>query len=105
MSFHKNTKLHIKSACLFEYDLAREEHGDKFSSRREAQAMLWAEMSEMLSAIKDIEVGFGDVSIYINKEDALQQKLGLMQSEAINAMMELAQVWAVCEKMKKGVNK
>lgn len=36
MGFHEKTKLHIKSACLFEYDQAREEHGEKFNSMHEA---------------------------------------------------------------------
>lgn len=102
MSFHEKRMLHIKSACLFAYDQAREEHGDKFSSRREARATLRAEMEEMLSEIKDVKLGFGEVSGYINNVEALEQNLLLIQDSSINAMMELAQIWAVCEKMKKG---
>ena len=102
MSFHEKTMLHIKSACLFEYEQARSEHGDKFNSRREARAILRAEMKQMLSEIKDIKLGYGDVCGYINNVDSLEQNLGLVQESVINAMMELAQVWAVCEKMKKG---
>lgn len=102
MSFHEKTMLHIKSACLFEYEQARSEHGDKFNSRREARTILKEEMKEVLSEIKDVKLGFADVCGYINKVDSLEQNLVLVQQSAINAMMELAQVWAVCEKMKKG---
>ena len=102
MSFHEKTKLHIKSACLFEYDQAREEHGDKFNSMLEARSSLKEELEEVLSEIKDVKLGFADVCGYINNVDSLKQNLGLVQESAINAMMELAQVWAVCEKMKKG---
>lgn len=105
MSFHKNTELHIKSACLFEYDQAREEHGEKFNSMHEAWAVLNEEMREMLSEIKDIKLGFADVCGYINNVDAIEQNLCLIQGSVINAMMELAQVWSVCEKMKKGGEK
>ena len=102
MSFHEKTKLHIKSACLFEYDRAREEHGEKFNSMREARTILKEEMKEVLSEIKDVKLGFKNVCGYINKVDSLEQNLVLVQESAINAMMELAQVWAVCEKIKKG---
>lgn len=105
MSFQEKIKLHIKSACLFSYDQARKEHGDKFSSMHEARATLRAEMEEMLSEIKDVKLGFGDVCGYINNEEAIKQNLELIQSDSINAMMALAQIWAVCEKMKKGVDK
>lgn len=100
MSFQEKIKLHIKSACLFAYDQARKEHGDKFNSMREARTILRAEMKEVLSEIKDVKLGFGDVCGYINKVNSLEQNLVLVQESSINAMMELAQVWAVCEKMK-----
>ena len=105
MSFHKNTELHIKSACLFGYDRARKEHGEKFNAMHEAQAVLNEEMGKMLSEIKDIKLGFADVCGYINNVDAIEQNLCLIQGSVINAMMELAQVWSVCEKMKKGGEK
>lgn len=103
MGFHEKTKLHIKSACLFEYDQAREEHGDKFNSMREARTILKEEMKEVLSEIKDVKLGLADVCGYINKVDSLEQNLVLVQESTINAMMELAQIWAVCEKMQRGV--
>ena len=87
---------------MFEYDKARKEHGDKFKSMREARTILKEEMEEVLSEIKDVKLGFADVCGYINNVDSLEQNLELVQDSAINAMMELAQVWAVCEKMKKG---
>lgn len=102
MSFQEKIKLHIKSACLFAYDKARKEHGDKFNSMLEARSSLKEELEEVLSEIKDVKLGFADVCGYINNVDSLKQNLGLVQESAINAMMELAQVWAVCEKMKKG---
>ena len=103
MSFQEKIKLHIKSACLFAYDQARKEHGDKFNSMREARTILKEEMKEVLSEIKDIKLGFADVCGYINNVDAIEQNLCLIQGSAINAMMELAQIWSVCEKMKRGV--
>ena len=105
MGFHEKTKLHIKSACLFEYDQAREEHGDKFNSMLEARSSLKEELEEVLSEIKDVKLGFADVCGYINNVDAIEQNLCLIQGSVINAMMELAQVWSVCEKMKKGGEK
>ena len=101
MSFHEKTKLQVKSACLFAYDQERKEHGDKFSSTHEARAMLRVEEEELLDKIKDIKLGTGDVCGYINNVEALEQNLLLIQDSSINAMMELAKIWAVCEKMKK----
>ena len=69
----------------------------------EAWAVLNEEMGEMLYEIKDIKLGFADVCGYINNVDAIEQNLCLIQGSAINAMMELAQIWAVCEKMKRGI--
>ena len=56
MSFHEKIKLHIKSACLFAYDQARKEDGDKFSSMHDARAILRAEEEELLEKIKGTEV-------------------------------------------------
>lgn len=102
MSFHPSTKKLVKQACDFELEQAKEAHGLKYHSKHEAWAVLKEEVEEVefnFNNVKDqsrmlwnaIKKNNGECSSYTIKE---------IQENAILAMMELSQVWAVCEKMK-----
>lgn len=102
MSFHTSTKKLVKQACVFELAQAMEEHGKQFHSMHEGWAVLKEEVEE-------VEFNFNNVkdqsrmlwnTIKNNNEEWSSHTIKEIQENAVLAMMELAQVWAVCEKMK-----
>lgn len=105
MSFHENTELHIKSACLFELKQAEKEWGETYHSLHEGWAVLKEEIDEVQCEIADIDCDFKGLWNCIVNNNALNDGVQYIQKSAIRAMKELAQVWAVCEKMKKTAKK
>ena len=103
MSFHEKTESIIKQACVHELAQAVLEHGDKFNSMHEGWAVLKEEIEEVQCEIADIDGDFKGLWECVVNNNALNDGVQYIQKSAIRAMKELAQVWAVCEKMKKGV--
>lgn len=102
MSFHENTELHIKSACLFELEQAEKEWGKTYHSLHEGWAVLKEEVEESELSFNGVKSQASGVWLSVKGGDYVwgETCLNSMQENAIQAMKELAQVWAVCEKMK-----
>lgn len=103
MSFHEKTESIVKQACVYELAQAVMEHGDKFNSMHEGWAILKEEMEEVAEEYEKVKSFFDKMWYSIKMEDFDGSLLEFMQLHIIFAMKELAQVWAVCEKMKEGV--
>lgn len=107
MSFHENTKLHVKSACLFELEQAEKRWGKTYHSMHEGWAVLKEEVDEVKFNLKIVK----DQTKYLwnatkkDNESWSNFTIKEIQENAVKAMMELAQVWAVCEKMQKTIGK
>lgn len=99
MSFHEQTEKLVKKACIHELAQAILEHGDKFNSMHEGYAVLKEEYEEARGAFSDIDLDF----LWECVKRGAEVNVDTIQYSVIEAMKELAQVWAVCEKMKKGV--
>lgn len=102
MSFHKNTEELVNGVCMLEYSHARENWGKTYHSLHEGWAVLKEEVEEADFRHKQILHLVDDVWEIIKAYGNVDNTLKHVQKYAIQAMMELAQVWAVCEKMKKG---
>lgn len=103
MSFHESTELHINSACLFELESAEKKWGNTYHSLHEGWAVLKEEIEEAdfnLSMVKSQAHGLW-LAVKEGNSEWGETCLKAIQENAIECMMELAQVWAVCEKMKK----
>ena len=107
MSFHENTELHIKSACLFELEQAEKKWGKTYHSLHEGWAVLKEEVEEAELSFNGVKSQASGVWLSVKGGDYAwgETCLNSMQENAIHAMKELAQVWAVCEKMKKTAKK
>lgn len=105
MSFHENTELHIKSACLFELEQAEKEWGKTYNSLHEGWAVLKEEVGKADFDHKQILHLADEMWRIIKADENVDNTLEFVQKYAIQAMKELAQVWAVCEKMKKTAKK
>lgn len=103
MSFHENTALHVKSACLFEKEQAENEWGKTFNSLHEGWAVLKEEVEEVDFVHKQILQLADEMWRTIKVDENLDNTIKIVQKYAIEAMMELAQVWGVCEKMRNTV--
>ncbi len=107
MSFNENTELHVKSACLFELERAEKDWGKTYHSMHEGWAVLKEEVEEVAhrwKCLKGQHKGLWHI-IKEDKEDWLVVGLDSIQNHTIEAMKELAQVWAVAEKMKATIKK
>lgn len=102
MSFHENTELHVKSACLFELEKAEKGWGKTYHSLHEGWAVLKEEVEEARFNCRAVKkcLKYTWQSISKDKIDSAKDYIGLIQQYAVEGMMELAQVWAVAEKMK-----
>ena len=103
MSFHENTQELVNSVCMLEYSHATENWGETFSSLHEGWAVLKEEVEEAdfnLSMVKSQAHGLW-LAVKDGNSEWGETCLKAIQENAIECMMELAQVWAVCEKMKK----
>jgi hypothetical protein len=104
MTFHEKTESIVKQACIYELAQAVLEHGDKFNSMHEGWAILKEE-------IEEVEDNFNRIKEYLDflwklvkrDSDSMKEFVSHIQDFTLDSMKELAQVWSVCEKMKKGV--
>jgi hypothetical protein len=104
MSFHEQTESTINRACVYELAQAVLEHGDKFNSMHEAWAVLKEEVEEAWEEVNYIENNLLDfVWEKVTKGFVPEETINEIQEVAIRGMKELAQVWAVCEKMNEKV--
>lgn len=100
MSFHEKTESIVKQACVYELAQAVLEHGDKFNSMHEAWAVLKEEVEEVAENYEKVKLIFDKMWYSIKMDNFDGALIEFMQVYTISAMKELAQVWAVCEKMK-----
>ena len=102
MSFHEKTESIINKACVHELAQSVLEHGDKFNSMHEAWAVLIEEIEEVECEFSDLKSDFEAMwhCVKMNNKEGVNTLGNDIQKSAIRAMKELAQVWAVCEKMK-----
>lgn len=95
MSCHENTIELINGVCMLEYSHARENWGKTYHSLHEGWAVLKEEVEEAFDSVTDMWYNIRNCD-----KDIVLRLASSMQETAINAMMELAQIWSVCEKMK-----
>lgn len=100
MSFHPETEKLINKACVFEFAQATETHGMKFHSMHEGWAVLKEEVEEAQGEFNLLNYYLGGMWISVKQNEEVITKADFIQKVSIKAMMELAQIWAVCEKMK-----
>lgn len=105
MSFHENTELLVKKACLFEKEQAEKGWGNTYNSLHEGWAVLKEEVEEAEHPMKMIshQVDWLWRAIKEGLKDYPIELMEEIQGNSIDCMKELAQVWAVCEKMKNTV--
>lgn len=103
MSFHENTIELINGVCMLEYSHAQENWGETYHSLHEGWAVLKEEVEEAFDSVTGLDSALTDMwyNVRSGDKDLVSRLACSMQESAIAAMMELAQVWAVCEKMKK----
>ena len=104
MSCHENTIELINAVCMLEYSHARENWGETYHSLHEGWAVLKEEVEEAFDSVTVLDSALTDMwdNVRSGYKDLVSRFACSMQETAIVTMMELAQVWAVCEKMKKG---
>lgn len=102
MSCHENTIELINGVCMLEYSHARENWGKTYHSLHEGWAVLKEEVEEAFDSVTVLDTALTDMwyNIRNGDKDLVLRFASCIQETAIAAMMELAQVWAVCEKMK-----
>ena len=102
MSFHENTDELVNAVCMLEYSHATENWGKTYNSLHEGWAVLKEEVEEVELSFNGVKSQASGVWLSVKGGDYAwgETCLNSMQENAIQAMMELAQVWAVCEKMK-----
>lgn len=103
MSFHENTEELVNGVCMLEFANATENWGETFNSLHEGWAVLKEEVEEVKFNLKIVK----DQTKYLwnatkkDNESWRNFTIKEIQKYAIQAMKELAQVWAVCEKIKR----
>ena len=107
MSFHENTEELVNGVCMLEYSHAVGKWVDTFHSLHERWAVLKEEVEEVECEFADLKSDFEHIwySVIMDNRDGVISCADYIQKSAIRAMKELAQVWAVCEKMKKTAKK
>lgn len=97
----------INGVCMLEYSHAQENWGEIYNSLHEGWAVLKEEVEEAFDLVTGLDSALTDMwyNIRNSDKDLVLKHASSMQETAIVTMMELAQVWAVCEKMKKGGQK
>jgi hypothetical protein len=101
MSFHPETGKLINKTCVFELEQAMEEHGKQFHSMHEGWAVLKEEMEEVAEQYEKVKSIFDNLWNSVKQDNVYEEILEWIQLHTTFAMMELAQVWSVCDKMKK----
>ena len=104
MSFHEKTESIVKKACVYELAQAVMGNGDEFHSMHEAWAVLKEEIEEVHQEYINIKGDYNGLweCVIRNEKKSFIVGAQFIQNYVIRAMKELAQVWAVCEKMKNG---
>lgn len=107
MSFHENTEELVNAVCMLEFANATENWGGNFNSLHEGWAALKEEVDEAKSNFKIVKDQTKYLWNAIKKDNECWCNFTVkeIQENAVKAMKKLAQVWAVCEKMKGGVEK
>ena len=102
MSFHENTEELVNGVCMLEYSHAVGNWGKTFNSLHEGWAVLKEELEEAELSFSGVNSQSYGLWLSVKGGDYVCGKtcLNAIQENAIECMMELAQVWAVCEKMK-----
>lgn len=102
MGFSANTELAVCSAANYEYTNACREWGDAFASLHEGWAVLKEEVDEATAPAVALDATLSELWDAVRRGDKVSvSRLALsMQETAMAAMMELAQVWAVCQKLR-----
>lgn len=104
MSFHENTEELVKGVCMLEYSHATENWGEIFNNFHEGWAVLKEEVEEAFDSVTVLDTALTDMwyNVRSGDKDLVLRFASSMQEAAIVTMKELAQIWAVCEKIKKG---
>ena len=102
MRFHDNTEELVNSFCMPVYSHAVENWGETFHSLHEGWAVLKQEVEEAELSFSGVKSQSYGVWLSVKGGDYVwgETCLNAIQDNAVQAMKELAQVWAVCEKMK-----
>lgn len=103
MSCHENTIELINGVCMLEYSHATSNWGETYHSLHEGWAVLKEEVEEAFDSVTALDSALTDMwyNVRSGDKDLVSRFACSMQETAIAAMMELAQIWAVCEKIKK----
>lgn len=101
MSFHEDTKDLILSAIDKEYENACQEHGKRYHSLHEGWAVLKEEVEEAKWHFTDIkyQLKFLWRDVKLDDKSKCLIYASNIQGMALDAMMELAQVYACCMKL------
>ena len=104
--FNPKSDKKVKQLCRLELKNARKHWGEDYSSIKEADEVLIEEISEADIEISRVKKAFvvwrGRVNDSRPERDP-NQAIDLILESAKNGIKELAQVCAVCEKIKKSV--
>ena len=104
MSFNENTEELVKGVCMLEYSHATREYGKKFHSKKEGYAVLKEEVEEVAEEYGQIKAFLEYLWYTIKSKEKIDyKKITHMQEHTIKAIEELAQVWAVSEKLKQTI--
>lgn len=101
MSFHEDTKDLLCSAIDKEYEQACQEHGKTYHSLHEGWSVLKEEVEEAKWHFTDLKWQLKYLWRGVKLDDNKKCLISVydMQEMALNAMMELAQVYACCMKL------
>lgn len=99
--FNPKSDKAVSDLCAMEYEQAVKQYGNAYVHVNIADPVLLEEIQEAAKEIEDIKTAF----ILWLKALATDEKdpngqINKIQELAKNGMKELAQVWAVCEKIK-----
>lgn len=102
MIYHTKAEISVKDACFAEYIGAKEEHGLKFPSKHNGWDVLDEKIEEVRDELNAVHEQNKCLWEAIKDDDCSLFYVAIesIKKSTIKSMMELAQVWAVCEKMK-----
>jgi hypothetical protein len=100
--FNPESDLKVKELCNLELQQAVRQWGEKYENFDVADSVLLEEIKEAKIEVRGIETAFIFWLASLNGDPGKQKKtVNVIQKLAENGIKELAQVWAVCEKIKK----
>lgn len=102
MIYHTKAEISVKEACFAEYVGAREEYGFNFTTNHNGWDVLDEKIEEVRDELDAVQEQNKCLWESIKDDDCSLFYVAIesIQKSTIIAMKELAQVWAVCEKMK-----